>query len=402
MASRLTKTLRRAALGAALLTFAGPVAAQDGAAVDPMPIGFIDLVDDPRFDPEYAYHFIPVRPLGPAVNGAELGITDAVSIGGVIGVEFTLRHESGASLQELVIAVRQMANDGVNFVLADLPADLLLPLVDSVADLPITILNLTAQEDALRGESCRETVIHITPSHRMLTDALVQYLVSKRWTDILALQGPLAEDQAMLEALQESARSFGASIVDVRPILLSNDPRAREEGNMALATAGGGYEVVVVIDNDGEFARFEAPYQVNNPRPVMGTAGLVPLGWHWSWERAGAPQVNARFETTNGRRMDDGDWAGWVAVKAIVQSVLRTQSTEYEDVRGYLLGDRLNLDGSKAFPMSVRPWDHQLRQTVLLATGNAVIEMAPITGFEHRTNDLDTLGVDEPQSQCEF
>jgi hypothetical protein len=43
-----------------------------------------------------------------------------------------------------------------------------------------------------------------------------------------------------------------------------------------------------------------------------------------------------------------------------------------------------------------------MRQAILLATGNAVIALAPIEGFLHQTNDLDTLGVDAPQSECRF
>ncbi len=50
--------------------------------------------------------------------------------------------------------------------------------------------------------------------------------------------------------------------------------------------------------------------------------------------------------------------------------------------------------------MSVRRWDQQLRQAVLLATPYGVAARAPIEGFLHRTNDLDTLGDDEQDSPC--
>ena len=68
---------------------------------------------------------------------------------------------------------------------------------------------------------------------------------------------------------------------------------------MALVTAGANYDVVYIADSDGEFARY-SPYQVNDPRPVVGAAGLTAQAWHWSWERSGAPQVNARFESLTG------------------------------------------------------------------------------------------------------
>ena len=100
--------------------------------------------------------------------------------------------------------------------------------------------------------------------------------------------------------------------------------------------------------------------------------------------------------------MDAEDWAAWAAVRTITQGVLRAPSVEYEAVRDFIFGDQLNVDGAKAFPMSVRPWNNQMRQAVALATGNAVIGLAPIAGFDHRLNDLDTLGVDEPLSTCQF
>lgn len=386
---------------AAALLAAGSGRAQEPAPVE-LPIGFVDLAVDPRFDPDYAYNFVPVRPLGPAVQGAELGVADAAQIGGVINVDFTLRHASGADPQELAAAIEGWVGEGVHFVLADLPGAEMLALADAVADLPVTLFNVSAFDDSLRGESCRANVIHTIPSRQMLTDAVVQYLVSKNWRNILVLQGPSEADQQTADALERSVGFFGARIVDTRPILLSNDPRAREEGNMALVTAGANYDVAYVIDNDGEFARAFAPYQATAPRLVVGSSGLTPLAWHWSWERSGAPQVNDRFEDMHGRRMGDTDWAAWTAIRAITQGALRSQSTDYQAMLDFILGERMNLDGAKGFPMSVRPWDHQLRQAILLSTGNAVIEFAPIEGFLHQTNDLDTLGVDAPLSECQF
>jgi hypothetical protein len=50
--------------------------------------------------------------------------------------------------------------------------------------------------------------------------------------------------------------------------------------------------------------------------------------------------------------------------------------------------------------VSVRAWDHQVRQAVLLAAPYEVVASAPIEGFLHQTNELDTLGDDQPESAC--
>lgn len=382
---------------------AAPATAQPKAAkpMQDFPIGYAELADDPRYNEDYAYARIQLRPLGRAISGAELGIADGQQIGKVIGANFLLEREIGASVEELAETVRGWVGRGIHFVVADLPADALLQLADAVADQPVLLLNATAPDDRLRAADCRANVAHIYPSYLMLTDAIGQYLASKKWNEILVLQGPLPEDQALVDALQRSAKRFGADIVDVRPFLLTNDPRLRDQSNVALLTAGDDYDVVYVADTDGEFGRY-VPYETNAPRPVVGTTGLVAEAWHWSWERQGAPQVNSRFEQLAGRRMTGQDWGAWIAVKAVVQGVLRSKSTEFEPIRDYLFGDRLNLDGTKGNPMSFRSWDHQLRQPLLVTTHNAVIERPPIEGFLHQTNDLDTLGADEPETACQF
>jgi ABC transporter substrate binding protein (PQQ-dependent alcohol dehydrogenase system) len=86
-------------------------------------------------------------------------------------------------------------------------------------------------------------------------------------------------------------------------------------------------------------------------------------------------------------------------VKMIVQSVLRTRSTDFTRQRDFILGDT-GFDGDKGLPVSVRPWDHQLRQAMLLAAPYEVVASAPVEGFLHRTNVLDTLGDDEPETPC--
>jgi hypothetical protein len=41
-----------------------------------------------------------------------------------------------------------------------------------------------------------------------------------------------------------------------------------------------------------------------------------------------------------------------------------------------------------------------LRQPILLATRNAVVDLAPVEGFLHQRHHLDSLGVDEGEFRC--
>jgi ABC transporter substrate binding protein (PQQ-dependent alcohol dehydrogenase system) len=384
---------------AGALASAAPALAQAEAAPARMVIGYVELDGDLRYDDQYTHAQLPMRALGRPFVGAEVALGEAAQIGSVIGVEFAVERRSGATVDDLAGALEAMVADGVGFVIADLPAAELLQLSDRFAGRDVVIFNATAPDDILRGADCRANIIHVMPAYAMLADALVQFLVSKNWRELMVLQGSLDGDAQFVAAIERAAQRFGATVREVRPFVLSNDPRQRDQNNVALVTGGTRYDVVVVADTDGAFGRY-VPYQVLDPRPVAGTAGLVPEAWHWAWERNGAPQLNGRFERVANRRMAGVDWGVWASVKAVVQSVLRAGSTEFGPVRDYMLGERLNLDGFKGNPMSVRSWDQQVRQPILLAGGNAVIARAPLEGFLHQTNDLDTLGYDAPETEC--
>ena len=362
-------------------------------------IGYVHLDRDPRQNAGRAYYRIPAAPLGSAVFGAEVAIVDSRLIAREINVDFQLQVAQDDNLDNLLQAIETWASSGIGFVIADLPAPQLAWLAEAAATLPVTILNISAIDDSLRGEGCRRNLFHVIPSQSMLTDAIAQFLAQNRWRDVLVLRGPLPEDFATVDAFSRSADRAGIKIVETRDFVLIADPRNRDASNVALLTAGIDYDVVFVADALGEFAS-TVPFRTREARPVVGAAGLVPEAWHWAWERAGAPQLNARFEFQAGRRMGAVDWAAWVSVRALVQSALRAQSTDHDVLRAHLLSEQLNLDGAKGTPLSIRSWDQQFRQPVLLATNNSIVALAPLEGFVHPTNDLDTLGAAEAGSQC--
>ncbi len=98
--------------------------------------------------------------------------------------------------------------------------------------------------------------------------------------------------------------------------------------------------------------------------------------------------------------MTDTQFAGWAAARSVIAAVVKTRDTHFESVFSYLGSSDTTLDLYKGFPGGFRPWSRQLRQPLLLHTHNAVISSAPIEGFMHQTNDLDTLGLDRQESDC--
>ena len=401
MASSSTTKAARSWLAAAVCAMiATPAMAAPEIAT--LPIGYLEIAGDERYEDKRSYAGIQVRRRWRPVAGAELAVRGTRVLRRALKVAFTLERGTAETASALVGEIERLAADkGVRFFLIDAPAAALGAVAEATRDKELLLFNVSEAADSLRGDRCQANLMHAIPSHAMVTDALSQYLVAKKWRDILVLERPLAEDAAFVRAFENSARRFGVRIAAKRDFVLGNDPREREKNNLVLITAGVDYDAVFLADSDGEFGRY-VPMQTALPRPVIGTEGLIAEAWHWSWERHGAPQLNQRFDKRAGRRMAAPDWAAWTAVKAIVEAVVRTRSTEFADIVAYLKGDELTLDAYKGNPVSFRPWDNQLRQPILLHTHNAVVERAPIAGFLHPTQNMDTLGYDRGDGMCRF
>jgi ABC transporter substrate binding protein (PQQ-dependent alcohol dehydrogenase system) len=167
---------------------------------------------------------------------------------------------------------------------------------------------------------------------------------------------------------------------------------------MPLFTQTEEYDVVLVADEHGDFGEY-VPYLTWYPRPVAGTQGLVPTGWHKTVETYGAAQLQKRFEAHAGRWMNDRDFAAWIGLRSLATAITRDRSTDSASLRRLLL-DGLPIDGFKGRKLSYRPWDGQLRQPIPLIQPRALVSTSPQDGFLHPTSELDTLGDDAPESAC--
>jgi ABC transporter substrate binding protein (PQQ-dependent alcohol dehydrogenase system) len=98
--------------------------------------------------------------------------------------------------------------------------------------------------------------------------------------------------------------------------------------------------------------------------------------------------------------MEAEDYGAWAAVRAVGEAVTRTGSADPATVRDYLLGPEFELAGFKGRPLTFRPWDGQLRQPIPLVHARALVANAPLEGFLHQRTELDTLGVDEAETDC--
>ncbi len=340
-------------------------------------------------------------PADEGIAGAELGIADNNTTGKFSGQNFILethRIDSGADAAPLLA---KLAGDGVAFVLLDLTAATLGRLL--AQDLPPSLLlfNVAAQERRFRNELCHPALLHTALSRDMRSDALAQFLVKKRWTEWFLITGPRAEDRLFAAAVERSAKKFGAEVVAKKDWSGDFDARRSAQSEVPLFTQGPDYDVLIVADELGDFGDYLL-FNTWDPRPVAGTQGLTPRPWGRAVEQWGAAQLQERFLASAQRWMRPLDYAAWAAVRSVGEGALRSRSTEFGKIDAYIRSDKFQLAGFKGRKMNYRAWNGQLRQPVPLLWARALVAQAPLEGFLHQHTELDTLGLDQPESQCKL
>jgi ABC transporter substrate binding protein (PQQ-dependent alcohol dehydrogenase system) len=240
----------------------------------------------------------------------------------------------------------------------------------------------------------------------MLADAIAQYLVWKKWSRWLLAYGSHPEDALLADAYRRSAKRFGARIVREREYKDTGGSHETDTGLIqtqqqlpVFSQNAPDYDVLIAADENEVFAGY-LPYRTWDPRPVAGSAGLRPVTWDPSSESWGATQMQDRFVRTFRRTMAPLDMQAWTAVRMVGEAASRTQSADPAKIMAYIRGPQFQLAAYKGEALSLRNWNGQVRQPILLSDGRNVVSVSPQAGFLHQVTALDTLGVDQPETKC--
>jgi len=340
-----------------------------------------------------------VHPEDEGEQGAILGTADNNTTGKFLKDTYTLETII-VPPEEDVVAAAQAALEGTKLVVLNMPSDKLLQIADLPAAADDLLFNAGSANVSLRSAGCRANVLHTLPSRAMLTDALMQFFKKRKWDSIYLLEGNRDVDKLYAASVRTSANKFRVSIAAEKQWIDDADMRRNASAEIPLFTQARKYDAVVVADEDDDFGQY-VQYNTWLPRPVAGTAGLEPVAWDRVVEQWGAAQLQSRFEEQTERSMTSLDYAAWAAVRSIGEAVTRTQNTDPATIGEYLLSDKFALAGFKGAKMTYRKWNGQLRQPIPLVHPQSVVALAPIEGFLHHTSELDTLGLDQPESACE-
>jgi ABC transporter substrate binding protein (PQQ-dependent alcohol dehydrogenase system) len=380
------------------------VVASHALAADPVEIGIGYLA---RTGVKSKLSLVEQPAANDGIAGARLAIDDNNTTGKFLNQHFILEEVRLGDGDDAAAAAMSLASRN-GFVIADLPAEALLKAADALRDRGTLLLNAGSIDDRLREEDCRANLIHVAPTRSMLADALAQYLVWKQWKRWILVVGSHETDKLYAAALRRAAARFGAKIVQERIFEDTGGARRTDSGvtliqrQMPVFTQQApAYDVLVAADESEVFASY-LPYRTWDPRPVAGSAGLVPTSWDAAQDQWGAIQIQNRFIKLNSRRMTALDMQAWTAVRMIGEATSRINSGQPKPVFDFLKGPDFSIAAFKGQRLTLRDWNLQLRQPILLVDGRMVVSVSPQEGFLHQVSELDTLGVDRPETKCKL
>jgi ABC transporter substrate binding protein (PQQ-dependent alcohol dehydrogenase system) len=346
----------------------------------------------------------------PAANdglaGAQLAVEDDNTTGRFLNQHYTLIEKRVGENDDPVAAMNALVDQGASFIVTSLDADRLLKIADAGKALGATMINALALDDRLREQDCRANVFHVAPTRSMLADALAQYLVWKKWRKWMLITGSHEKDGLLADAFRRAATRFGAKIVEQRVFKDTGGARRTDSGiaeiqqQMPVVTQGAPeHDVLIAADESEVFAGY-LPYRTWDPRPVAGSAGLVPTTWDAAFDQWGAVQLQNRFTKNFQRSMTAHDMQVWTAVRMIGEAASRTGSGDSAKMLAYMRSPEFSVAAFKGQKLTLRDWNQQLRQPILLFDGRNTVSVSPQEGFLHQVSTLDTLGLDRPETKC--
>ncbi|MFN0219299.1 MAG: ABC transporter substrate-binding protein [Hyphomicrobium sp.] len=339
--------------------------------------------------------------------GAKLAISDNNTTGRFVGQAFKLETFESAEVDELIKIANEQIGAGTNFFVADLDPEPLIKLADALAGKSALILNVGNPDDSVREEQCRANVVHLAPSRTMLADALGQYFAWKQWRNWFLVSGTLPADKLLAEAYRRAAKRFGAKIVEEREFKYEAGSRRADGGFEQIQQQipqftqnSKEHDVLIVADEAQIFADY-MPYRAWTPRPVAGSAGLVPTSWHPALELWGGTQFQNRFRRLANRNMRPLDYDSWLAVRVIGEAATRKNSGDFATLNTYIHSPEFEVAAFKGVKTTFRTWNGQLRQPLIVTTPKLLVSISPQPGFLHQFTELDTLGIDKPETKCQ-
>lgn len=364
-----------------------------------------------------------------AVAAAELAAEEANYVAGAFGKVVRLLAEKATSPNDAAKkAVKLVRQGGAKAILGGGDDPLTLAVQEASVREGVVFLNTMSRSEAFRGLRCHPLTFHIEASLAMYTDTIGQWLVrgakQARW----GLLTPESEGGMERERLAKRTlgRYGGTPVARETVPVNATDYRG---GLTRLANAGSD---VLFLNLDGP-ALLHALAQVREldlPTEIAGAsmetvefwqaeptklAGVWPALWFYGFRRYSGRELNKRLSERLGHAAESHAWASYTAMKAVWEAVLKGGRSDAAGLASFFEQEQ-GVDAHKGVSLTFRPWDHQLRQPLLVLRSTVPalekprwdifdeVSEVPLRGTpgESRAAVLDTLGLSAEESKCKL
>ena len=93
------------------------------------------------------------------------------------------------------------------------------------------------------------------------------------------------------------------------------------------------------------------------------------------------------------------------SARIVGDAITRNPDNDFATVAAFIQGPELQVAPFKGIKQNFRSWDGQFRQPIIIATDKVPVSVSPQRGFPHASHpeiEVDTLGIDEPESKCQM
>jgi ABC transporter substrate binding protein (PQQ-dependent alcohol dehydrogenase system) len=94
------------------------------------------------------------------------------------------------------------------------------------------------------------------------------------------------------------------------------------------------------------------------------------------------------------------DMSAWTAIRVVGEAATRNPDGDPAKIEAFIRSDDFSVAAFRGQKVTFRPWNWQMRQPIFLGDGRGVVTTSPQEGFLHQVSELDTLGVDQPETKC--
>lgn len=362
-----------------------------------------------------------------AVQAAQLAVEEANYIAAAFGKVVRLVPEVAISPDDAEKKATKLIRQGQAGAILGGGDDAMTLAIQKVsARERIIYLNTMSRSEALRGTQCHRLTFHVEASLAMYADAIGQWLIRKAKKTRWGFLTPDSKGGAEMERLTKRALRRYKGTTIARKVV----PARTQDYRAALSALAKGGPDVIMLNLAGpslltalaQIADLDLKVEVAGPGmeavefwqadPAKLT-GVWPALWFHAFRKYSGRELNKRMNKAFGRPAESHAWASYMATKAVWEGVLKGGRADTASLVSFFEKGR-GVDAHKGVALSFRPWDHQLRQPLLVLRSTVpakdasrwdifkLVGEVPLRGTpgESRAAILDTLGLSKAESMC--